>query len=177
MSDRAELLARQFEQAHRDLFTLAETLSDTQWLTFIPAEQCTVAALVRHIAVAYRFEIRAFGAVANGSPLTPLTRDVLAQSNAEAASTHANCDRAETLSLLRRNAAHTAAAVRAFTDDHLSRTGRYLDYLPALTLDQWLDRILVGHITSHLASIRSTLDPNPSQHKVTTDDSRLTPAK
>jgi hypothetical protein len=162
MSDRAEALAHRFEQAHEELLALAETLSEGQWRTHVPEEQCTVAALVRHVAVAYRFEIRAFVAIANGTPGHPHTWDALAQANAEAAATHADCDRAETLSLLTRNAAKAAATVRTFTDDQLARSGHYLEGMPALTVDQWLRHVLVGHITSHLASIRTALGDVPT---------------
>jgi hypothetical protein len=157
MSARAEVLARRFEHAHEELLALAKSLSDTQWRTHVPEEQCTVAALVRHVAVAYRFEIRAFTAIANGTPVAPLTWDALARSNAQDAAAHAACARTETLALLTRNAAPAAATVRTFTDDQLARTGHYLEGLPALTLDQWLRHVLVGHITSHLASIRTAL--------------------
>ncbi|HEY7032525.1 MAG TPA: DinB family protein [Thermomicrobiales bacterium] len=157
MSARAETLARQFEDAHQELLTLAESLTDDQWRTHVPAEQCTVAALVHHVAVAYPFEIRAFTAIANGAPRAPLTWETLAHLNAEDAGVHADCDRTETLALLTRNATQAAAAVRSFTDDQLARSGAYLEGMPALTVDQWLRHVLVGHITGHLASIRAVI--------------------
>jgi uncharacterized damage-inducible protein DinB len=157
MSDRADALARRFEEANQELLTVTESLSDAQWHTYIADEQCTIAAVVHHVAVAYPFEMRAFTAIANGTPIASLTWESLAHSNAADARTHANCDRSETLAILTHNAAEAAAAVRTLTDDHLARTGCYLETLPALTVDQWLRHILVGHITSHLASIRATL--------------------
>src|SRR5262249_55721071 len=109
MSDRAETLARRFEQAHAEFLVLAETLSDSQWRTQAPDEHSPVAALVHHVAVASPFEIRAFTAIANGTPVAPLTWETLAHHNAKDAAAHADCDRPEALSLLTRNAARAAA--------------------------------------------------------------------
>jgi uncharacterized damage-inducible protein DinB len=158
MSDRAESLARRFEQANDEFVAVAARLADDQWHTLCSTEQSTVAALAHHVAVAYPFQIRAFAAIANGAPGDPLTWDWLANVNAAAAAANAACDRAGTVGVLRDNAARAAAAVRTFDDVQLSRTGRYIDGLPALTIDQWLRHVLIGHITSHLASIRAALD-------------------
>jgi hypothetical protein len=162
MSNRAEQLARRFEHAHQEFAAVIESLTDDQWHTPCPDEQCTVAALAHHVAVAYPYELRAFAAIATGAPRDPVTWDALAQANAADAATHATCDRAETLQLLHHNAAQTTVTVRSFTDDQLARTGHFIAGLPALTVDQWLRRVLVGHITAHLASIRTTLHPETS---------------
>lgn len=65
--------------------------------------------------------------------------------------------RADALALLRANAAAAAAEARGFTPEHLRRSGRYIAELPAWTLDEWLERMLIGHVTGRLRSIRAAV--------------------
>jgi hypothetical protein len=157
VSERAEALARRFERAHAEFVAVIAHLSDDQWQTVCADEQRTVAALAHHVAVAYTFEIDAFAAIADGRPSEALTWAFLADVNAEDGAAYAACDRDETVALLCRNAGRAAAIVRTFDDAQLAHTGYYVEGVPALTVDQWLRRVLVGHITGHLDSIRTAL--------------------
>jgi hypothetical protein len=157
MSDRAEALARRFERAHREFIDVVEPLPTDQWLAYCPDDQCTVAALAHHVAIAYPFLVRIFTAIAAGEPTEVLTWAWLAASNAEDAKTFATCDRDETVQLLNQNADDAAAFIRSLGTDQLARTGLYNEGVPALTVDQWIRHVLIGHITTHLAGIRSAL--------------------
>jgi hypothetical protein len=158
VSERAEALVRRFERAYQEFLSVVEPLTSDQWQTFCPEDQCTVAALTRHVAAALPFQVKMFTAIAAGQPTEPLTWAWLAESNAEDANTYAACNHAETILLLNQNAANAATFIRALNADQLTQTGNYIEGVPALTVDQWVRHILIGHITTHLASIRAALE-------------------
>ena len=162
MSERAESLARRFERAHQEFVSVVEPLSGDQWRALCPDDQCTIAALARHVAVALPFQVTIFTAIAAGQPTESLTWAWLAESNAEDATTYAACDQTETIQLLNQNATNAAAFIRSLDADQLARTGNYIEGVPALTLDQWIRHVLIGHITTHFAGIRATLDIGPA---------------
>jgi hypothetical protein len=158
MNERSEELAARFEAAVEEFAAVIEGLSEEQWRTFCPNEERTVAVLARHVAFAIPFEMRVFREIANGGTPATITRDDLATMNAEHADAWADCDRDETLADLRRFAAAAAADVRAFTGEQLARSGKYVADIPEpWTVEQWIERILIGHVTGHLASIRPAL--------------------
>jgi hypothetical protein len=157
MSDRAHELAERFERASEEFAAEVERLSPEQWLTLCPEEQRTVAALARHVGMAYGFEMRAFSAMAEGRSVDPLQREDLNRFNAEDGATYAACDQTETVEMLRREAAAAAKTVRGFTDEQLGRFGAYIEGIPPRTVAEWIDSILIGHIASHLRSIRAAV--------------------
>jgi hypothetical protein len=150
-------LAEQFEQAIEQATAVLYRLNREQWTLDCPDEQRTVAAVARHIAVAIPFEMRAFGALARGDAFEPVRWEWLHEVNAEDGAANATADVADTLILLRRNASVAARAVRAMTDEQLARTGVYVVGMPQMTVAALLERILVGHVTGHLASIQAAL--------------------
>jgi hypothetical protein len=158
MSERAESLARRFERAHQEFLSVVEPLTPEQWHTFCSDDQCTIAALTSHVAIALPFQVVRFTAIAAGQPTEPLTWAWLAQTNAEDANTYAACDHTESIKQLNQNATTTASFIRSLNADHLAHSGTYIEGVPALTLDQWIRHVLIGHITTHLTSIRGTLE-------------------
>ncbi|HET9017774.1 MAG TPA: DinB family protein [Thermomicrobiaceae bacterium] len=157
MFDRARALAGRFEQASEEFAVAMAGLSDAEWRTLCPGEERTVAALAHHVAFGYAVEVPAFRAMAFGEPVETWTRASLDRVNAAQGQEYAECDQAETVALLRREAAAAAGFVRSLTDEQLDRSGVYLDGLPAWTVEQWITRVLTGHPVGHLASIRAAL--------------------
>lgn len=158
MSERARALADRFERANEEFVAVVAALPEATWRALCPDEGRTVAALARHVAFGYAVEVEAFRAIAEGQPVRTWTRAGLAEVNAEDASRYADCDQAETVALLRRNAAGAAAFVRSLSDEQLARCGVYVEELAALTVDQWIERILIGHPEGHLRSIRAVVE-------------------
>jgi hypothetical protein len=161
MTPRSEELAAKFEAKHREFVDFVEGLTDVQWLTLVPNEERSVAALVHHIAWAYLIEIEPFHAMALGRPDAPWTLDALNAVNLEHASEFAECAKQETLDLLNDNAARTAAIVRSLTEEQLARSGKFLESAPERIVDAWVDRVLTFHIYSHWKSLRETLGLQP----------------
>lgn len=154
---RALELATRFEQMHQEFTAELEGLTDEQWRTFCPGEERTVAALAHHIAWGYGVESGAFRAMAEGREAHAWARSALNQVNAEHAEQYADAPRDETMDLLQRSGEDAAAFVRALTAEQLQRRGDYVESYPTMTVDQWVERVLIGHITVHLRSIRATL--------------------
>jgi hypothetical protein len=82
--------------------------------------------------------------------------DAIHQMNAEHAKQYAGCTKEETLALLRKNAAAAASAVRGLSDEQLDRSAPMLGG-PAMTAQQAIERILIGHVQEHHGSIKSTV--------------------
>ena len=68
----------------------------------------------------------------------------------------ANPDKAETLELFRANGAKASAIVRGLSDAELDRSGTVLTDIPAMTVQQAIEGILINHVHEHLGSIRAT---------------------
>jgi hypothetical protein len=77
--------------------------------------------------------------------------------NAKHAQEHARCTKAETLALHERGAAAAAAVVRGLADTELDRRGKLVAEMPEMSVADWADRLLCGHVDQHLASIRDTV--------------------
>lgn len=123
-----------------------------------PNEQRSVAVLTRHVAFGITFEMEVFREIAAGQQPATITRAALADMNAQHARAWAECSQPETLALLRHNAAAAGDEVRRLSDEQLARAGRYDDAQPEpWTVDQWIERVLIGHVYRHLESIRAAL--------------------
>lgn len=157
MTTPAAELAEQFAQVAAQFARVVADLSPAQWRAFCPTEARTVAALAHHVAEGYVIELAAFQAMTTGAPVTEWTRAGLAEVNAADGATYAACDQAETVALLRANAAAAAAFVRGLTADQLARRGRYIVELPELSVAEWITRVLIGHPAGHLQSIRAAV--------------------
>jgi hypothetical protein len=155
-------LADGFERANHEFVAVVAHLAPAQWQTVCSNEQRSVAALARHVASGYAVERDAFRAMAEGRPGRVWTRPVLDKTNAEDGAKHAACDQAETVALLQQEAAATVAFVRSLSDQQLAQAGAYLEGMPAMTVAEWIERVLVGHPMVHLRSIRTAIEPDPA---------------
>ena len=163
MSERARELADRFQQVSEAFAAEVERLSPSQWGAFCPDEGRTVAALAHHVAWAYGAEIEAFRAMAEDRPVPSWTEESLDRANSEAGQTYAACDQAETVGLLRRNAAAAAAVVRGLTDEQRARTGVYVEGEPAERVETWIEDVLIGHPGMHLPAIREAAGEPPPE--------------
>jgi hypothetical protein len=156
MSERARELAMGFDRVAEEFAGEIEGISDDQWRLDCVEEGRTVAALAHHVAWAYEVEIDAFAAIAEGRAPRTMTREALNEANAEHGQRFVDCDKVETVELLRRNAAKASAIVRGLTDEQLERRGAYVGEHIA-SVDWWIERILIGHPGMHLPAIRATV--------------------
>jgi hypothetical protein len=158
LSERAHALAEQFEQAVVEFLSVVDGLSDAQWRVQCPTEERSVAVITRHVAFGIHFEMDVFRELAAGRQPATITRADLATMNAAHAVEWADCSKHDTLTHMRNFAAAAAAEVRQLRDAQLARAGKYIDEIPeAWTVDQWIERILIGHVDSHLQDVHAAV--------------------
>jgi uncharacterized damage-inducible protein DinB len=147
-------LAERFEAANEELVGVLERLPDTSWHLVCPDEGWPVGVTAHHVAVAYPAHMRIFQAIAGGTPTRAMRWSDLDEINARHAERYAGCGRRETIELLARGAESVARFLRELTEEQLERRGSFIDDLPELTVAQWIELVLIGHVHMHLAGIR-----------------------
>ena len=158
MSRRSDILADRLEQGAGALAAFASTLTDEQWQTRVPRDGRKICVIVHHVASVYPLEIQLAQTVASGKPITGVTAEAVNEMNAGHARDNAGASKAETLTLLRRNSAAAAAAIRALSDDELDQGAPVSLYFDApLTCQFVLEDHAVRHSYHHLARIRGAL--------------------
>lgn len=157
MGERSEALAKRFEQINGELGDLIESLSPDEWRAICGGETWSVGVTAHHIAYDQAHIIEWFQAIANGRPLPPPAPGGLDASTARHAAEYASCTKEETLALLRHDGEAAARAVRELTDEQLDRQAPVVAGRPALTAGGVVERILIGHVLGHGASIRAAI--------------------
>ena len=159
MGARALALVERFEQINEEMIAFVDRCSDADWQTPCPAEGQSVGVVAYHVAAGYLPEIDCIRAFATGQPLPPQYRDwaLMDRINAQHAAEHANCTKAETLQLLRRNGAAVTTFIRELGDAQLDHTAFFALMGETRTTRRMIERILLGHPEEHLASIRAAV--------------------
>ena len=156
MSERAATLADQLERVNNDLIATIEACSDEQWRNACAGETWSVGVTAHHVATSNEGVGQLVRLVANGEPVPPLTMEMIHQGNEQHARQFAGCTREETAELARKNGAAAASLVRGLDDEQLSRSARILGDRD-MTAGAIVEHILIGHIDSHLQSIRAAV--------------------
>ncbi len=154
MSERAERLATELEQANGEVIAFAESCPADIWIAPCLDDGRTVAAVVRHVGGAYIAHMRLVQAVAAGEPIPAMIH----QGNAVSAEKYAHADRGETIASLQRNGANLAMTIRALTDVQLDRTA----VVPIFdngsrTTAQIIEGSVIAHPHGHLVGLRATV--------------------
>jgi hypothetical protein len=158
VSSLAEPLAATFERANAEVMLFVERLSEAEWRAWCEREGRAVGVVVYHIAAGHLIIGEQIEALAQGLPPPThgiTTAEDAARFNALQAEEHASCTRAEVLALLQRNGAQVAALLRALSDQQLAQTTVVRER--TMTLQERIERSLLGHLHSHLAAVRETL--------------------
>lgn len=156
MSERAKALADQFDQANGDLIRTVEKSSEAQWKATCAGEKWPVGVTAHHVAGGHETIAGIVQQIATGQPLPNITMEMIDQNNAQHAEQFKNCTREETAALLRSTGAKASATVRGLSDAQLARTARLMG--GEMSAQQFIERVLLGHLASHGASIRAALD-------------------
>ena len=156
MDVRAEQMAERFARAHGELTLIAERCSDAEWQACCAAEGWPVGTVVYHVAADYPALLDVLQAITAGVPPPSVTREQLDQRNAQHAQQAVRLTRQEILALLRRNGEAIESFIRRLDSRRLDRTGRVLgqDVSGAQVIESWM----IGHIRTHVASIRAAID-------------------
>ena len=155
---RAQALALTLEQGANALATFANGLTEVEWHTRLPGDGRKIGVVVHHVASVYPIEIQLAQTLAGGLPIAGVTTAVINEMNARHAIEFNAVTKSMAVSLLRRNSADAAAAIRALSDEQLDRTETVSLYADApLTCQFVLEDHAVRHSYHHLARIRAAL--------------------
>jgi len=157
MGAKAEALAKQYEAKVQEATGVMEKLSEADWKKATSSEKWSVAVVAHHIAASHEGIAGLIKTVAAGQPLPGLTMDTLHAMNAKHAQDFANATKAETVALHKKNAAAAAAVLRGLDDAQLGRSATVLAGMPPMNVEQMVNAILIGHVTEHLGSIRTSV--------------------
>jgi hypothetical protein len=148
-------MAERFARAHGELTSIAERCSDAEWRAWCGAEGWQVGTVVYHVAADYPALLEVLQAITRGGPSPSVTREQLDQRNAEHARLSAQLTRGEILTLLRRSGEAVSDFIRRLDAQQFDRTGRVLgqDVSGAQVVESWM----IGHIQSHVSSIRAAI--------------------
>jgi len=159
---RSARLADQFGAAQEDFIRLVESLTVEHWrmkgmntpeLRINEEDESRpVGVIAHHVAVNQDWIMSRIKAIIEDKPTPPVD---FKQINAHHANEHAHATRAEVLALLRESMPRIAKEIRAIRDDQLDKERQ----LPSgrMTVQQRIERVLIGHMKSHQGSIEATI--------------------
>ena len=160
-TSRSARLADQFEAAEASFIEVVDSLTDEQWrMQGMNApgprvndedETRPLGVIAHHVASTQPWIMSRIRAIIEDGPTPPVDFKVI---NAEHAVAHADVSRAEVLAALRENLRRIAGEVRAIPDHMLDKER----LLPSgtMTVQQRIERVLIGHMRAHQASIEAT---------------------
>jgi len=156
MSARADALAARLAEVSGQAIEVIERIPDERWGATCEAEGWTVAATARHLTTAIGPEMAVARLLAGGQA-APGDWDALHARNAQRAEAYASAPRDETLDLLRRGRQEAIGFVQGLDDAELDRAAPlWLFDDRVASAQEFIERVLIGHIRGHLASIRAT---------------------
>ena len=157
MGARADMLAKQFEEKANELTDTIQKMSDADWKKVTTAEKWPVGVTAHHVAGSHEPIAGIAKTVASGQTMPPFTMQMLDEGNAKHAKDFANCTKAETLELHKKGVASAAAVVKGFSDGDLEKAGTVMTGMPAMTVQQIIEGILINHVNDHMGSIKATI--------------------
>ena len=157
MGAKGEALAKKFEAKAQEATAVFEKLSDADWKKVTSAEKWSVGVTAHHLASSHAGIAGLLKTVAEGKLGSGISMDVIHQGNAKHAQDFANCTKAETIALHKKNAADAAAILRGLADEQFAKSATVLTGVPPMSAEQLAGGLLCSHVDEHLGSIRSTV--------------------
>ncbi|HYT12504.1 MAG TPA: DinB family protein [Candidatus Nitrosopolaris sp.] len=161
-TSRSAALANQFEAAQKSFIRLVESLSEEQWWfqgVNTPGirlndedETRRVGVIAHHVASTQPWIMGRIRAILEDKPTPPVDFKVI---NSEHAAEHIDATKAEVLDLLRENLQRIASEVRSIPDPLLDKERHFPT--GTMTVEQRIERVLIGHMAAHQASIEATI--------------------
>ncbi len=161
-TSRSERLAGQFEEALETFTNVVEALTTDQWRMRgknTPGmrindedEARPLGVIAHHVAVNLQVIMGRIQAVLHDAPTPPVDFKVI---NKRHANEFADTTKAEVLRLLQESGRQIAKDLRSIPDEKLDMARE----LPSgkMTVQDRIERVLIGHITGHQGSIQATI--------------------
>lgn len=161
MSSRAEDLAARFAAANDELLALLEAATREQWRerTADEGELRSVGVIAHHVAGSHSRIAQRVEAFAKGRPVPSRHPELFDERNAQHARENPDPDQQATIELLRQRGAEVASMIAGLSDVELDRTSTEDPGAAPMTTAQVIEQRQIAHILTHLASIRTVLQP------------------
>lgn len=135
---------------------------NARWRMRVPKDGRTIGVIVHHVASVYPLEIELAQKLAAGRPITGVTMKEVDAMNARHAIENSEVTKEEALSLLGRNSAVAAAAIRTLSDDALAAAAPVSLYGDAPPTCQFpLEDHAMRHSYHHMSVIAQALRMGP----------------
>jgi hypothetical protein len=166
--NRAEELASEFEYAYTELADFASALGGDEWRRVAvnspvfrlgQDERRTVGVVAHHVAAWFPRMAETIRLMAAGKPLPPAQHREIDETNAAHAATNPEPSQPRTVGMIRENGSLAAEVVRGLDDEALGRTARGI--IGPMSTEDYIRRVLIGHVFWHLGSIRATAAMEP----------------
>jgi hypothetical protein len=155
-SDRATALADDFAAANADAMDFVRRCTQTEWKLTVPGEGWSVGVVLHHVAVGHGHGVRWLQDMASGEGVTDTTEGIDRENAAHAVRMEA-VGKDETLALLEQNGTLLEAALRALSDEELSRTARFGPAGGRAMPTEALAAVAARHAREHLAHARGAV--------------------
>jgi hypothetical protein len=162
-TSRSDRLAAQFEAAQEGFIQVVESLTTDQWrmrgkntpqLRINDEDEARpLGVIAHHVAVNEEVIMGRIQAVLNDRPTPPVD---FTEVNARHAFEYADTTKGEVVRLLRDTGPRIAEQLRAIPDEWLD-IERQLSSGGSMTVQQRIERVLIGHVQSHQGSIEATI--------------------
>jgi Mycothiol maleylpyruvate isomerase N-terminal domain len=152
---RADVLSEEYKAISDLLRGAIVGVPDEMWQAPTSGDGRQINVVAHHAAGSHAYIARQIQAMADGQP-QHLTMDQIHAGNAQHAREFAGCSRTETLELHDRGVAEATTIVRGLSDEQLAREGEFISGVPG-SVEQAVQRVLIGHPREHTATIQATL--------------------
>jgi DinB superfamily len=158
MDRKGKELAERFQAFNSKMRSLVQACTDDDWLKVCGGEGWTVGVVARHVAGGhYGAIIELAKMIIAGKKLPEFTAEAINQMNAQHAGKHANCTKSEVLGLLDKNGAAMLSFVNGLSDADLGRSGHMAVAGGEISVEQLIDRLVIGSAGEHLASMKAAV--------------------
>jgi hypothetical protein len=159
VSARARSLAEAFASANDELIALLLRASPDQWRQRTPdeGELRAVGVIAHHVAEAHVRIARRVAAFARGEPVPARHPELFDKRNAREAQEQPEPDQRATIERLKETGAAVSELIASLSDQELDRTASEDAGAPLMTTAQVIEQRQIGHVLSHLSTIRSGL--------------------
>jgi hypothetical protein len=157
MSQRTQDLVQRFTAVNAELISYIEGCTETDLDRVTTGEEWSVRVTAHHLAVSHEPVAGLAQLLAHGQPLPTLTLEIFHHGNAQHAAEYATVSKQTILDTLQSGGAKASAVVSGLSDDALDRSGYFTLINTEITAQAIIENILIGHVSSHLASIKAAV--------------------
>jgi hypothetical protein len=156
--DAADLKAR-YAQTLDEALATVESLDEADLRRRSPENQCSVAALVAHIALVHKNVAGWVQMLVAGEALPQITMADIDRGNAEQAALNDDLGKDDLLQRLRTSGATLTSVLSGLSDQDMSRSGRFTLFGGDANVQALVEMAVINHTAEHLASVRSAVAP------------------